>query len=75
MNQEPKKKPLNKWIELTNIPFQMGVVIFSLTYFGIWLDKKFSNERPIFTIILSITSVFVSLYNVIKQVKNLNKEK
>lgn len=75
-NNEPKKKKsLNKWVELTNIPFQMGVIIFSFTYAGMWLDKKYSDGESTFTIILSLLSVFISLYNVIRQVKNLNKDK
>ncbi|WP_262488593.1 AtpZ/AtpI family protein [Flavobacterium degerlachei] len=56
-----------------NIPFQMGIIIFSFTYLGMWLDEKYT-DTSIFTIILSLTSVFLSLYNIIRQVKNLNKE-
>jgi F0F1-type ATP synthase assembly protein I len=56
-----------------NIPIQMGVIIFAFTYLGIWLDEKFTDSS-VFTIILSLLSVFIALYNVIRQVKNLNKE-
>ena len=56
-----------------NIPFQMGVIIFAFTYLGMWLDKRYTNSS-LFTIILSLLSVFIGLYNVIRQVKNLNKE-
>lgn len=56
------------------IPFQMGVVIFAFTYFGMWLDEKYLDESSSFyTIILSLLSVFIALYNVIRQVKNINK--
>lgn len=58
---------------MMNIPFQMGAIIFAFTYLGIWLDKKYT-QTTIFTIILSLFSVFIALYNVIRQVKNLNKE-
>lgn len=74
MNQEPKKKPLNKWLVLMNIPFQMGVIIFAGVYFGNWLDKKQQNENSLYTIIFSLLAVFIALYNVIQQVKKLNKE-
>jgi membrane protein YdbS with pleckstrin-like domain len=74
MNQESKKKPLNKWLVLMNIPFQMGVIIFAGVYFGNWLDKKQQNENSLYTIIFSLLAVFIALYNVIQQVKNLNKE-
>ena len=56
------------------IPFQMGVVIFAFTYFAMWLDEKYLDESSSFyTIILSLLSVFIALYNVIRQVKNINK--
>mgnify|MGYP003409146478 FL=1 len=73
MEKEPNKNQNNKWIALINIPFQMGIIIFLFSYFGIWLDEKYSNGGSIWTIILSLLSVFLALYNVIRQVKNLNK--
>lgn len=73
MEKKPNKKVNNKWVVLMNIPFQMGVIIFAFTYLGMWLDKQYTNSS-IFTIILSLLSVFLALFNVIKQVKNLNKE-
>lgn len=73
MEKEPNKKPNNKWIALINIPFQMGVIIFIFSYFGVWLDEKYSNGGSLWTIVLSLLSVFLALYNVIRQVKNLNK--
>ena len=73
MEKEPNKNQNNKWIALINIPFQMGIIIFLFSYFGIWLDEKYSNGGSIWTIILSLLSVFLALYNVIRQVKNLNQ--
>lgn len=57
-----------------NIPFQMGIIILAGVYFGRWLDEKQQNENALFTIIFSLLSVFIALYNVIQQVKNINKE-
>ncbi len=73
MEKEPNKNQPNKWIALINIPIQMGVIIFIFSYFGTWLDKKYSNGGSLWTIVLSLFSVFLALYNVIRQVKNLNK--
>ncbi|RZK12636.1 MAG: AtpZ/AtpI family protein [Flavobacterium sp.] len=70
-NQEDNKS--KKWLAFINIPIQMGVIIFAFTYLGMWLDEKYTDSS-IFTIILSLVSVFIALYNVIRQVKNLNKE-
>lgn len=63
-----------KWLALINIPVQMGIIIFGLSYLGIWLDSQLKTEN-VFTIILSLLSVFIALYNVFNQVKNLNNNK
>jgi succinate dehydrogenase hydrophobic anchor subunit len=73
-NNDQKKKLLSKWAALMNIPFQMGIIIFAFTYLGMWLDEKYSNNSSTWTIVLSLLSVFIALYNVIRQVKNLNKK-
>ncbi|MGQ2983614.1 AtpZ/AtpI family protein [Flavobacterium sp.] len=67
-NKPDKNK---KWIALINIPFQMGVIICAGVFFGLWLDKKTGNTGSLYTIIFSLLSVFIALYNVIRQVKNL----
>ena len=72
-NNLPKKKDSKKWIALINIPFQMGIIIFIFTYIGVRLDERYGMTNSIFTICLSLFSVFIALYNVIRQVKNLNK--
>jgi hypothetical protein len=73
MEKEPNNNRGNKWLALINIPFQMGIIIFIFSYLGVWLDEKYSNGGSLWTIVLSLFSVFLSLYNVIRQVKNLNK--
>jgi F0F1-type ATP synthase assembly protein I len=67
-NRPDKNK---KWIALINIPFQMGVIICAGVFLGLWLDEKAGNTNSLYTIILSLLSVFIALYNVIRQVKNL----
>ena len=73
MEENSPKKSTNKWVVFMNIPFQMGIIIFAFTYLGIWLDDKYTDSST-FTIVLSLLSVFIALYNVIRQVKNINKE-
>lgn len=72
MEKPQKKKPLNKYIQLTGIAFQMGITIYLGAYFGKWLDEKYALENSIFTIIFSLLGVFAALYYVIKQVQKLN---
>lgn len=63
----------NKWIALINIPIQMGIIIFAFSWFGGWLDDKYGNVKNTNTIIFTLLGVFIALYNVIRQVNQLNK--
>ena len=51
----------------------MGGTIF-LIYFGEALDKKYVFDKKYFTIVFVLIAVFVSLYLLIKQLKNLEDE-
>jgi len=51
----------------------MGIIIFIFSYVGVKLDQKYSDGGSLWTIIFSLFSVFLALYNVLRQVKNLNK--
>ncbi len=64
-------KPLNKWIQLISIPAQMGVVIFLFAYLGQYLDEKYQSEN--YVKIFTVVGVFLAMYNVIRQVNQLNK--
>ncbi len=68
-----QKKQPNKWLQLITIPFQMGFVIFIFNYLGQYLDKK--NETDYYVTVLTMVGVFLSLYYVIMQVNQLNKDK
>jgi F0F1-type ATP synthase assembly protein I len=70
MNPNKKKKQPNKWLVFLNIPFQMGIIIFLGVSFGKYLDSYFKSD-PVFIIILSITSVFISLYTIFKTLKKI----
>ncbi|WP_396217549.1 AtpZ/AtpI family protein [Flavobacterium sp.] len=69
--QNNKNKPLNKWIQLISIPAQMGMVIFLFAYLGQYLDEKYQSEN--YVKIFTVVGVFLAMYNVIRQVNQLNK--
>lgn len=49
--------------------FQMGAIIFAGMYGGIKLDEYLGIKKfPVFTIVLSLASVFGAIYFVIKDV-------
>lgn len=68
-----EKKNRNKWIALINIPMQMGIIIFLFAWFGSWLDGHYGNTSNINRTIFVLAGVFIALYNVIRQVNQLNK--
>ena len=71
MTQKKNSKPLNKWIQLISIPAQMGMVIFLFAYLGQYLDEKYQTEN--YVKIFTIVGVFLAIYNVIRQVNQMNK--
>lgn len=66
-----KKKQRNKWLSLINIPVQMGAIIFVFAFVGKWLDEKYSNPDEIYTKSITILGVFIAMYNVYRQVKEI----
>ncbi|MFY7988281.1 MAG: AtpZ/AtpI family protein [Flavobacterium sp.] len=72
---DSNKKQANKWLVFINIPFQMGLIIFGFSYLGSWLDEKYPNTNNYFFKGITLFGVFVALYNVIKQVNQLNNKK
>ena len=75
MNQDKKKKQPNKWLVLINIPFQMGLIIFVFSYLGTWLDENYKNTSATNFKIFTLIGIFVAIFQVINQVKQINKDK
>jgi predicted MFS family arabinose efflux permease len=75
MEKEPNKNQPNKWIALINIPIQMGVIIFVFSYLGSWLDENHPSQKVYYNKILVMVGVALALYNVIRQVNEINKTK
>lgn len=73
--KKPNKKRANKWLALINIPIQMGVIIFLFSYFGSWLDEEHPSSKVYYNKIFVMVGVVLALYNVIRQVNEISKEK
>ncbi|PHK16585.1 F0F1-ATPase subunit [Nostoc linckia z15] len=72
-NNNEQRRQRYKWLALINIPIQMGIIIFAFAWLGGWLDEKYPNPNKLYTIILTLAGVFIALYNVIRQVNQINK--
>jgi ATP synthase protein I len=65
-NKEPQK-PLNDYAKYSGLAVQMALIIGGGCYCGYKLDEHFKNtETPIFTIILSLLSIGLAMYIVLK---------
>lgn len=73
MENKPNKKQASKWIALINIPIQMGAIIFLFSYLGDWLDENYPSPKVYYSKILIMVGVALALYNVIRQVNEINK--
>ncbi|MCE2711556.1 MAG: AtpZ/AtpI family protein [Cryomorphaceae bacterium] len=73
MAEQPKKN-FSKFARLSGIGIQMGATIFLGAYLGKFLDQKYPSDKKWFTIGLTLLSVIISLYNVLRQVNKMNDE-
>lgn len=60
-------KDKQNWLIFTQIGLQMALTIGLGTWAGYWLDGKMTNKNPIATLVLSLLSIGIALYNVIRQ--------
>ena len=69
-----KSKPLNSYVKFSGMAIQMGVTIALGAWCGSKLDDKFETSSRPYTIILSLLAISISLYLVIREVINMQKE-
>ncbi len=69
-NQKPQKpqKPLNAYARYSSLGMQMALIIAGGSYGGHKLDEHYGNRTPVFTIVLSLVSIAVALYLVLREV-------
>jgi len=72
-NQKKKKNQLNSYIRYSSLTFQMAGIILAGTFFGDYLDNTAKSGSSIYTIIFSLSSIFLALYYVFKKVISSNE--
>jgi ATP synthase protein I len=65
MNNQ-KKNYLNNYSKYTGIAFQMLAIILLGVFGGYKLDQWMKLSFPVFTVLLSLSSVVVAIYTVVK---------
>ena len=74
-SKKSKKRQLNPYIKYSSLTTQMAVIIAAGTFFGDYLDEKNTSDTPIYTITLSLLSIFLALYYVLKKIIQHNEKK
>jgi F0F1-type ATP synthase assembly protein I len=74
-NKRNKKKQLNSYIRYSSLTTQMAAIIAAGTFFGNYLDQVNNTNSKTYTITLSLISIFLALYYVIKKIINQNEKK
>ncbi len=76
-NKKPSKKPkpLNNYVKFSGMAFQMGATIGLGAWGGTKLDEMFNPDSQIFTIVLSLLSIGIAMFMVIRQVINMQNDK
>lgn len=64
--KNPSQKPLNAYAKYSSLGVQMAVIIGGGCYGGFKLDAYFQNKTPVFTIVLSLASIALAMYIVLK---------
>ena len=65
--------PLKQLALLSGIGIQMVAIIAVGTFIGVNLDEAYPNQNNLFTLILTLTSVVISIYYVIRRVISASK--
>lgn len=73
MDPKEGKKNINNFAKYSSISFQMLATIGVFAFAGYKIDEYQHTKQPIYTAILGLLGVVVSLYQVVKQLnKNSN---
>ena len=62
------KKSLNNYVKYSGMGIQMAAIITGGVLGGIQLDKWLQLKFPVFTLVLTLLSVFLAIYYFIKDV-------
>jgi F0F1-type ATP synthase assembly protein I len=67
-NRKGGENNLSKYTYYSGMGFQMIAIIGVFTFIGYKVDQSMGNQKDIFTALLSLLGVCISLYSVIKTV-------
>ena len=73
-NNSKKPSQYNSFVRFSGLAIQMCVTIYLGNLLGVWLDEKYNPGGDIYTKVVSLVAVFLSIVLVIRQVTSVNSE-
>jgi F0F1-type ATP synthase assembly protein I len=73
--REVKRKQVVSYARYTGLFFQMFVIIGVFAFVGSWLDDYQATTQPYYTAALALIGVVIAIYQVLKEVNQLNNPK
>jgi F0F1-type ATP synthase assembly protein I len=73
MSASENKKKQHALMRFSSVGIQMGIIIGLFTWLGTYLDEKYKNSTPYWTLFLSLFGVFAGLVLVIREVMRMQK--
>ncbi len=67
---DKQKKELRDYARYSNLAFKLIVIVLAGFFAGMKLDELLNLKLPVFTLVLALSGLFLSLYVIIK---DLNK--
>ena len=71
--EKQPSKPLNAYAKYSSLGIQMAMIIGGGCYGGYKLDEYYKNTNSVFTIILSLLSIGLAMYVVLKDIIKSSK--
>lgn len=73
-SNQNKGNQLNAYAKYSSVVIQMMAIIGIGTFAGVKLDDSFPNQHDLYTIILSLSSVIISIVFVIRRIIAISKD-
>ncbi len=69
--EKPHQKPIRKYLIFSGIAIEMIIVIFLGAWVGDIADDYVKNETPILVLVMMLVGVAISIFILLKRIKNL----
>jgi len=67
-SKEKKPKQYNAYLKYSGLAIQMGLTIYAANLLGEFFDTKYNQSDELYSKIITLTAVFISIASVIIQV-------